>query len=136
VRRLGNARLTALSAVIETVEPGTDFERRVRGIIDASVLPEIQAAADTLTTSYERAFGKLAVTAASASLGATAGVSLSLLGGLGVWGVLTAGALAAVTGSAATGSAQIPEAITDVWTAKRATDRANAFTYLTKLGST
>lgn len=125
-------RLGALGAAVEDVESGVDLDIRLQRIIDANVVPEIQNAADDLEASYEQAFGKLAVTGVTSAGGAAAGVSLSLLGGLGIWGALAAGALAAVGGSAVHGSTKVPAAVIDVWTAKRATDRANAFAYLTK----
>lgn len=129
-----HVRLAALGASIESVEPGADFERRLRRVINTDVVPEIQAAADDLEASYESSFGKLAVTSVTSSASAAAGVSLSLLGGLGIWAALAAGALAAVGGAAVHASDKIPEAIVDVWMAKRGAERSNAFAYLTKFG--
>jgi hypothetical protein len=133
LRRL-HGRLAALSTAIESVESGVDFELRIRRIIDGTVMPEIQAAADGMARSYEEAFGKFAAAAAGASVGAGTGLAVSLLGGLGSWEALAAGAFAVVGAGGAAATGALPDAIATVWNAKRRAARSNAFAYLTNIG--
>jgi hypothetical protein len=83
--------LEMLSAEIGDVIPGDEYNKRVRRIVSSKMLPELQKARDDLVASYEDAFGGIAV---SSGVGVLSAVSVTVFGGLDLWHVLLAGALA------------------------------------------
>jgi hypothetical protein len=83
--------LEILSSEIEDVSAGYEYEKKIRRIVSSKVLPEIENARDNLASSYEEAFGGL-VSASAVSLSSTIGATV--FGGLDLWHILLAGALA------------------------------------------
>jgi hypothetical protein len=95
--------VAALAAQIEELTPGPDFEVRLRKIVDAEVVPAINASRDDLVRGYEGAFGKVAGAAASAG---GAALVATVLPGVGLLELLLATGAAAVAALKAARSAR------------------------------
>ncbi len=116
-------KLAELSIEINTVEPGANYYREIKGLVASKVIPEISKARDDLLSKYEEAFGKLAIRSAQV-LAPT--VAATIFGGLGIWEILGVCAFAEI-GMLTTKGA---DDMLSIWRSRRASQR-NAFSYLT-----
>jgi hypothetical protein len=78
-------KIAELSSEIETVQPGPEYEIKLRKLLDAKVIPEISKARDEVVSKYEETFGTLAkqsIQVVAPTLAAT------IFSGLGFWEIL------------------------------------------------
>jgi hypothetical protein len=118
-------KLAELASDIGSVEPGPEYYAQLSRIVASRVVPEISKARDELLSKYEEAFGTLTIRSAQVT-GAT--LAVTIFGGLGIWEILGACALAEVGMLTVKGVEELLLA----WTAHR-TWRRNGFSYLTNL---
>jgi hypothetical protein len=123
--RARNAKLLArfhsyldqLAAEVEGVTPEDDYEKKVKKLVSARVLAEIQKARDDLASSYENAFGGIV---APSAVAATSTVIATLFSGLSLWHVLLAGAVA----EGAVLVSKSPDALIQAWKGRRVSGRS------------
>jgi hypothetical protein len=118
-------KLAELSSDIASVEPGAEHYLHLSRIMASKVMPEISKARDAMLTQYEDAFGKLALRSAQV-LAPT--LLATVFGGLSIWQVLGACALAEIGMLSVKGA----DELLTVWKARRSAGRAG-FAYLTDL---
>jgi hypothetical protein len=125
--RLGRMRIAIGSLATETqaVGSGPEYYRSIRNTVESKVIPEVMATRDELLKSYEGAFGKLAIQSAQVTVPT---LMATFFGGLGLWQIIGACALAEVAFLTAKGA----DDLLDLWRAKRVADRG-AYSYLTNL---
>lgn len=119
--------LGSLAAEFEATASGSEYYRAIRSAVESKVIPEITKAREELVRSYEAAFGKLAIQSAQVTIPTLAA---TLFGGLGLWVVLGACALAEVAMLTTQGAGNLLA----IWRAKRVSGRG-AYSYLTQLGA-
>lgn len=120
-----SGKVAELAAVIESIEPSNDYNKKLRQIVDAKVLPEITAARDQLITDYEKSFGALALKATKIIVPT---VVMTTFAGLGVWEILGACALAELGFLSTKGADDLME----IWRARRQAGR-KSFAYFAEL---
>ena len=118
-------KLAELATEINDVEPDAQYYKKIRNLITSKAIPEISKARDELLSKYEEAFGKLVIRSAQVVVPT---IAVTVFGGLGIWEILGACALAEVGMLTTKGSDDLLSA----WRARRALKR-NAFSYLTGL---
>jgi hypothetical protein len=117
-------KIAELATDIASIEPGAKHYLHLQRIVASKVVPEISKARDAVLAQYEDAFGKLAIRSAQV-LAPT--LAATVFGGLGIWQVLGACALAEI-GMLSKGA----DELLAIWKTKRSAGRAG-FAYLTNL---
>jgi hypothetical protein len=127
--RLNRMRLALgiLAAEIQATTLDGEYYRSISAAIESKVVPEVLATRNELLKRYEGAFGRLAIQSTKVTVPT---LVATILGGLGLWQIIGACALAELTFLSAKGA----DHLLDLWRAKRVADRG-AYSYLTAIGA-
>jgi hypothetical protein len=118
-----HSQLEVLGVEIDEITPGGDYEKKVKKVVSSKVLPELIKTRDDLMTSYQDAFGEIAV---SSAVTVASTISATIFGGLDLRHVLLAGILA----EGGVIAAKAPTALLTAWKGRRQNDRSS-FAYVT-----
>jgi hypothetical protein len=126
-QNLNNMRLAlgSLAAELKNLDPGPDYYRGIQNLVESRVVPELTKIREEFIRNYEAAFGKIAIQSAQVTIPT---LTATIFGGLGLWEVLGACAIAEVGLLTTKGAEQL----LDIWRAKRISGRG-AYCYLTEL---
>ena len=119
--------LGALAAEVTPTETGAGYYRAIQGVVESKVIPEVMATRNELLKGYESTFGQLAIQSAQVTVPT---LVATVFGGLGLWEIVGACALAEVAFLTTKGADQL----LDLWRAKRTAGRG-AYSYLTAIGA-
>ena len=131
-RRANEAELRRLRLTLESVASSVDvsdnnYYQKLRRIVSAEVIPELERTERELTRVYEEAFGKLALKSVQVLVPV---ITASIFGGLSAWQILGAAALAEAVVFGGEGA----EALREAWGTRREIGRTG-YAYLSKLAA-